>query len=197
MDTVILRIEKYIKNKNESLDLSMKLKSLPVLPNFIKILYCNNNKLIELPDKMPNSLQKIYCSNNQITKLPDKIPDSLQQICCKFNKIIKLPGKMPDSLQKIYCNNNQITKLPNKMPASLQKIDCSANQIIELPLLLRINKCEFDCDSNDKFYVAAKNLLKRNIIKNKYKKIFNRLVICNKLFNLGFNDCSFIISQYI
>ena len=58
MDTVILCIEECIKNKNESLDLSdLELKSLPVLPNFIKILYCNNNKLIELPDKMSDSLQ--------------------------------------------------------------------------------------------------------------------------------------------
>src|SRR5438128_7370581 len=105
---------------------------------------------------------------------------------------------MPDSLKKIYCFYNQITKLPDKMPDSLQIVNCYNNQMEELPLILRINKCNIFCENiNKKFYVAATNLVRRNIIKNKYKKIFRRFIICNKLFNLGFNDCSFVISQYI
>src|ERR1700733_6639821 len=131
-------------------------------------------------------------------KLPNKMMNSLQEINCSYNQITKLPNKMRNSLQEINCSYNQITRLPDKMPDSLKMIYCSKNKLEELPLLLRINECIVYCDNiNDKFYVAAKNLLKRNIIKKKYKKIFYRLVVCKKLFNLGFNDCSFIISQYI
>src|ERR1700748_937065 len=112
MDIAILRITECEKYKSENLDLNdLKLENLPYLPNFIKHLKCNNNKLQKLPDKMPDSLQEIYCSNNQITKLPDKMPDSLQIIYCDNNQITKLPDKMPDSLQRIVCSNNQITKL--------------------------------------------------------------------------------------
>jgi Leucine-rich repeat (LRR) protein len=147
---------------------------------------------------MPNSLQRIDCSYNQIIELPDKMPDSLQTIDCSNNQITKFPDKMPDSLQIIDCSNNQIIKLPGKMPDSLQTIYCEYNKITELPLILRINKCQIRCDNTEnKFYMAAINLLKRNITKNKYKKVFYQLIVCNKLFNMGFNDCSFIISQYL
>ena len=126
------------------------------------------------------------------------MPDLFQTIECSYNQITKLPEKMSDSLQIIDCSHNQITKLPDKMPDSLQRIYCSGNKLEELPLILRINKCKINCKNiNDKFYVTAINLVRRNIIKNKNKKIFRQFIICNKLFNLGFSDCSCIISQYI
>ena len=82
----MIAIEECITHKNKLLDLSnLNLKSLPELPKFIKILYCYNNQITRLPDKMPDSLQIIYCFNNQITKLPDKMPDSLQIIFCNNN----------------------------------------------------------------------------------------------------------------
>ena len=153
--------------------------------------------MIAIEECIKNKNEFLDLSNLNLESLPE-LPKFIKILKCNNNKLTKLPDKMPDSLQTIDCSNNQITKLPDKMPNSLQKLYCNGNKLKELPLLVRINKCKIYCsDVNDKFYVAAENLLKRNIIKRKYKKIFYRLVACNKLFNLGFNDCSFIISQYI
>src|ERR1700730_9140452 len=100
MNIAILRVKECEKYKSRELDLNdLKLEILPDLPDFIKILKCNNNKLKYLPNKMPDSLQIIYCYNNKITKLPDKMPDSLQTIDCSNNPMAKLSDKMPDSLQ--------------------------------------------------------------------------------------------------
>ena len=153
--------------------------------------------MIAIEEYINNKNELLDLSNLNLKSLSE-LPKFIKILKCNNNQITELPDKMPDSLQVIYCACNQITKLPDKLPNSLLRINCYENKLEELPLLLRINECKVYCDdSNDKFYVAATNLLERNIIKKKYKKIFYRLVACNKLFNLGFNDCSFIISQYI
>ena len=178
MNIAIVRVIECEKYKSRKLDLcDLKLEILPDLPDFIKILECNNNKLKYLPNKMPDSLQTIYCNDNQITKLSDK---------------------MPDSLQAIYCNYNQITGLPNKMPISLRHIDCYGNKLKKLPLILRTTKCAIICEDQDnKFYIAAISLLRKAIIKRRHKKRFHQWNICKKLFDLNFIDCSFIIAQYV
>ena len=71
-----IRVKECEKYKSRELDLNdLKLEILPDLPDFIKILKCNNNKLKYLPNKIPDLLQVIYCGGNQITTLPNKMPN--------------------------------------------------------------------------------------------------------------------------
>ena len=76
MNITILGVRECEKYKSRELDLNdLKLEILPDLPDFIKILKCNNNKLKYLPNKIPDLLQVIYCGGNQITTLPNKMPN--------------------------------------------------------------------------------------------------------------------------
>jgi Leucine-rich repeat (LRR) protein len=62
-------IEEYLNSLPddiEEINISNKnLTYIPSLSRFIKlrILYCDSNKLINLPN-LPNTLEQLYCSNN-------------------------------------------------------------------------------------------------------------------------------------
>lgn len=79
------------------------------LPDSMKILYCNNNHITFLPDKMPDYLCDLDCSSNNITILPDIFPDTLEMLYCQNNKIKKIPSLTNcDKLHYFDYSNNQI-----------------------------------------------------------------------------------------
>lgn len=151
--------------------------------------------------KLPDSLQKIWCYNNEITSLPENLPDSLQIIDCSYNQTSKLPERLQNLLEKIDCSANQITKIyckDLKELTNFRRFICYGNNLedVSLPLLKR--DC-FVCDNKDEVIMKSlKELIRRRI------KIFLKLIlrcgICKILIDNNFNDfndCSFIIAQYI
>lgn len=174
-----------------------ELTKLPKLPTNLKILFCDNNQITELPDDLPN-LQKIYCGDNRITKLPENLPESLKELHCSNNLLTSLPKKLPPTLKIITCQHNKITNLnTTDFPASLMWLVCHANNIKEIPFKLLVFKCEISCGNySEVLDVSAKNLLKRNINRIKWKKFFLQWILCKKLINKNLNHCSYLIAQY-
>ena len=119
------------------------LKKLPPLPETLKILVCDYNKLTDLPP-LPQTLQSLRCSHNQLTDLPP-LPKKLLQLFCYENKLTELPP-LPETLQHLQCANNQLTELP-PLPSALQYLTCSHNQLRELPPLPQ-SLLWLSCDGN-------------------------------------------------
>ena len=153
-----------------------KLTYLPELPNSLKIIYCDQNKLTYLP-KLPNSLQELNCSDNELTSLPN-LPNSLRELYCHYNQLISL-SNLPKSLEELMCSDNQLTSLP-KLPNSLERLNCSDNKLMSLPnlpILLKIfyigninlDKIEYSPDyKNVKFnMIDSKIIIGNYIIKSK------------------------------
>ena len=60
-----------------------------------------NNGLTELPNlfDLHPPIDILYCEDNKLIKLPE-LPNSITEILCSFNKLIKLP-KLPNKLQEL------------------------------------------------------------------------------------------------
>ena len=114
------------KGNVEIISIINNLILLPNLDEFInlKILYCYDNQLTQLPE-LTNNIVALYCNNNQLTQLT-KLPNKLNELYCQNNQLTKLP-LLPDNLKKIFCNNNLLTQLP-KLPDNLQYIDYGNNK---------------------------------------------------------------------
>src|ERR1700744_2762965 len=91
------------------LDLSnLELTELSNLPSNVIHLYCNHNKLAELPNLsiiVPN-LTHLFCFDNQLKELP-VLPPTLQVLGYSYNKFKKIPN-LPPILQTLYCSSNQL-----------------------------------------------------------------------------------------
>lgn len=87
-------------------------KGLNELPNNlrefvnVKTLYCQNNKITELPELPPN-LVKLVCSNNNLTTLSN-LPNSLEELWCSGNPLVSLPPTIPVNLKYLYIGVEQI-----------------------------------------------------------------------------------------
>jgi Leucine-rich repeat (LRR) protein len=62
--------------------------SLPPLPENLKRLFCNTNKLISLPP-LPKKLEILYCFYNQLTSLPP-LNEELEELYCENNPISEI-----------------------------------------------------------------------------------------------------------
>lgn len=89
------------------------IRTLPNLNKFTRLqrLYCNNNKLIALPN-LPKTLQELYCDYNELTALPT-LPPGLTTLSCSHNQITVIP-QLPPTLKILECNDNKIAILPPK-----------------------------------------------------------------------------------
>src|SRR6187399_2944587 len=93
-DSIVADLNKifllYLRYYNmEKVDCSKKkLTSLPVLPK-LKILNCDDNRLISLPDLSPG-LQELYCSYNALTSLPEVLSQRLRILECCGNQLKSL-----------------------------------------------------------------------------------------------------------
>lgn len=108
-----------------------KLTSLPTLPSTLVNLHCQYNKLTELPT-LPNNIKALVCGGNQLTTLPI-LPNSLDNLYCEDNKLTTLP-ELPNSLKTLYCASNKLTTLP-ELPDSLKALFCDNNKLTILPTL--------------------------------------------------------------
>lgn len=106
-----------------------------ILPNNLKIIWLQNNKIISLPNYLPNQLEELYCYKNNITHLPDLLPDSLIRLDVSFNKIKTLPENLPNNLKMLSCEHNLLEKLPDHLPNKLDQLICSNNKLKYLPKL--------------------------------------------------------------
>ena len=101
------------------------LTELPALPNNIKSLWCNGNRLTSLPP-LPRQLTQLRCDGNQLTSLP-LLPPGLRLLRCDANSIEGLPA-LPEPLRALWCHQNRLTTLPN-LPPHLGDLLCDGNQI--------------------------------------------------------------------
>lgn len=99
---------------------SLKLKSLPPMPNLVG-LDCSNNQLTSLPP-MPN-LEGLYCLNNQITSL--MFYPKLENLYCQGNKLNTLP--LLPKLVLLYCGSNNLSTIPEY--PNLIKLYCKGNNL--------------------------------------------------------------------
>ena len=84
--------------------------SLPTLPQNLKILYCDNNKLTFLTT-LPQNLKELYCDNNKLTFLTT-LPQNLKELYCRENQLTSLPT-LPQNLIEFYCSDNPIYEIVN------------------------------------------------------------------------------------
>ncbi len=140
METAIQRVNEWIIqteidfNYSRVLNLSyLDLTQLPTLPINLRELYCNNNKLIELPsfDSLPN-LYYINCNNNKLTSLC-LLPKSLEVLTCEINELTHLPT-LPNTLKKLICCCNKLIELPT-LPEKLNELDFDFNLFYNRPKL--------------------------------------------------------------
>ena len=104
-----------------------------ILPNSLKILFCDGEKLTKIP-KLPNSLKGLSCSCHKLTSLPD-LPDSLEGLYCCYNKLTSFANtQLPNSLKELYCSGNKLTNIP-QLSNSLIKLNCGLNKLTSIPKL--------------------------------------------------------------
>lgn len=127
-------IDKWVDEHNIEKPLilrNLNLSTLPVLPNNVKKLDCEFNKLSELP-RLPNNLKELNCTYNELVKLP-KLPERLKVLICSHNNLVKLP-LLPNSIEKLDCQFNKLKELP-KLPDTLKILLCSHNKLKKLPII--------------------------------------------------------------
>jgi len=112
-----------------------QLTSLPRLDHLkdIMMIWCDNNKLTELPALSTDTPLWLWCCGNQLTSLPsfENVPN-LKQIRCNTNKLTELP-ELPNSLMVLNCRNNHLTTLPS-LPKTLVEILASGN-LAQMPYM--------------------------------------------------------------
>ena len=119
-------------SKMEELDLSYGgLSELPAIPNTVRILNCEHNKLVSLPP-LPDGLKQLTCANNKLTSLP-ALPPGLIYLSCSNNNLTAIPP-LPDGLKILICHYNNLTAIPT-LPETLQELYCNGNEFSSLPPL--------------------------------------------------------------
>ena len=101
------------------------LTELPPLPDNIKSLWCNGNRLTRLPP-LPSQLTQLRCDGNQLTSLPP-LPPYLRLLRCDSNSIDVLPP-LPEPLRALWCHHNRLMTLP-VLPPYLGDLLCDGNQL--------------------------------------------------------------------
>jgi Leucine-rich repeat (LRR) protein len=167
----------------------------------LKILYCQNNNITELPE-LGNLkfLKLINCSNNKLTKLPESIGDLhyLKSLICINNKLTELSESIGYciSLESLFCQNNELTKLPLFLGAliNLKTLDCKNNKLTELSESIGdCNSLKFlNCSYNELIFldnsiIDLKKITFLNCSNNKLTKLPNYF---EEIKTLEILDCS-------
>jgi len=142
---------------------------LPELPNTLKTLLCNHNRISSFEfEKFPSDLTYLNCSHCRLTELPE-LPPKLIELNCSHNKITHIQFRLPTTLTRLTCNNNKITQLP-QIHKELEFFDCSDNYIQELSFetsRLFSARRTFSCKYNPVYGFIAFNF---NFSTSKYLK---------------------------
>jgi Leucine-rich repeat (LRR) protein len=112
-----------------------QLTSLPRLDHLtgLDALWCDNNKLTEIPALSNDRPLGLWCCGNQLTSLPSfaNVPN-MKQLRCENNKLTEIPP-LPNSLIVLNCRNNQLTALP-PLPKTLVEVLAYGN-LAHLPYM--------------------------------------------------------------
>jgi Leucine-rich repeat (LRR) protein len=68
-------------------------------------LYCHSTQLKSLPN-LPDGLRLLHCSHTPLLSLPN-LPVGLQELYCHFTPLISLP-ELPSGLQVLECGNTPL-----------------------------------------------------------------------------------------
>jgi Leucine-rich repeat (LRR) protein len=107
-----------------------RLRFLPPLPTHLELLFCDNNRLLELPSLSSNSLTTMSVSYNSLRSLPP-LPPTLEMLVCTSNFLQELPV-LNNILSVLICSDNQIQHI-GELPETIREIDVSNNPLIERP----------------------------------------------------------------
>lgn len=120
-------------NLTELICWSVRLKTLPSLPNTLIGLFCGGNELIGLPN-LPPKLHDLYCEHNYKLKAIPPLPESLKELHCSNCTSLKVLPRLPNGLQELYCSDCDINKI-SILPPNLKKFHCQRNNLTRLPSL--------------------------------------------------------------
>jgi hypothetical protein len=98
------------------------------LPENLKFLRCNNNKLLELDLSNCKTLVYVDCCNNQLMTL--YLPEKLYELKCNNNRLTELDLSQCIKLKELKCDNNPFYNEYNfDINTNIQKyIECCANR---------------------------------------------------------------------
>jgi hypothetical protein len=107
-----------------------KFTKLPPLPNNLQRLNIRHNNFKKLPELTGGSITHLYCDNNKLANLPELYKlRYLKELNCSNNSITKIP-ELPSNLIELHCSDNSLRTLPD-FPESLRVLSCRGNNFDE------------------------------------------------------------------
>lgn len=112
------------------------LTQLPEIPHKMWSLICYTNQLTSLPrlDHL-KGLDALWCDGNKLTEIPALSSDRPLALWCCGNQLTSLPSfaDVPN-MKQLRCENNKLTEIP-ELPKSLLVLNCRKNLLTALPPL--------------------------------------------------------------
>ena len=176
-----------------------KLHLLSGLPQTLKILIADTNKINMIQSKLPPILERMDVAYNSLrfAGLPLSWPMTLKELHLDHNRIEKFPRKLPDSLEVLTISENNLSELPKTLPQNLHTLIASSNKIRFLPnykshkkfqIVILNNNCLADIprDFNATVFTAHENWneSKHAIAQTILKRCWKRHVITLRLRHL-------------
>lgn len=94
------------------------------------------NKLTELP-KLPNSIKRLIANNNKIEKVEVSELPSLEFVTFSFNNLTSLPVYTDHLSKSLFCSHNHIKTISIElMVKSVEQLNLADNEITEIPIEL-------------------------------------------------------------
>ena len=108
---------------------------LPTLPEYLRNLFCDDNRLTSLTLAQVPQLEILVCRANELTELDLTHIPGLKKLCCNNNQLTKLDLTPVPGLKVLNCSSNPLTALDLTPVPGLQTLACLKNQLTELNLM--------------------------------------------------------------
>ena len=108
--------------------------SLPTLPEYLRNLFCDDNRLTSLTLAQVPQLEILDCRVNELTELDLTHVLGLKKLWCNTNQLTELDLTHVPGLKELWCNTNQLTKLDLMPVPGLKVLNCSSNPLTALDL---------------------------------------------------------------
>ena len=109
--------------------------SLPTLPEYLRNLFCDDNRLTSLALAQVPQLEILVCRANELTELDLTHIPGLKKLWCNKNQLTKLDLTPVPGLKVLNCSSNPLTALDLTPVPGLQTLACLKNQLTELNLM--------------------------------------------------------------
>ena len=109
--------------------------SLPTLPEYLRNLFCYDNRLTSLTLAQVPQLEILSCSVNELADLDLTHIPGLKKLWCNKNQLTKLDLTPVPGLKVLNCSSNPLTALDLTPVPGLQTLACLKNQLTELNLM--------------------------------------------------------------